>query len=82
MKPAINRLVTGLTLFIAVLTMVSCASTPSPPPQRSGGLGTNPSWAFYFDNIADLCTYSDVVAIGVVDRVIEIVPPLTEGGHL
>ncbi len=81
MKPAINKLVTVLTLFIALLTMLSCASTPTPPPQRIGS-GGSASWAFYFDNIADLCTYSDVVAIGVVDRVIEIVPPLTERGHL
>lgn len=72
MKPAINILVTGLTLFIAVLTMVSCASTPSPPPQRIGE-GEHASWAFYFDNLDDLCAHSDIIVVGTVDRVIEVI---------
>jgi len=78
MKPAINRLVTGLTLFITVLTMVSCASTPSPPPQRIGE-GESASWAFHFDNLDDLCAHSDIIVVGTVDRVIEVIH---QGGML
>lgn len=83
MKVSRGRLLLPIVLILAVILLVpvSCTSTPSHPPQRIGG-GGEPSWAFYFDNVADLCAYSDVVAIGVVDRVVEIVPPLTEGGHL
>jgi hypothetical protein len=44
----------------------------SPIPSRIGG-GGEASWAFYFDNLADLCAYSDVIAVGEVDRVVEIV---------
>ena len=71
MKPLISRLIPGLILFIALLIMVSCASTPSPPPQRSGGLGTDPSWPFTYHSVSDMCTHSDIIAIGVADRIIE-----------
>lgn len=68
-------------LFGAKEASTPTTTTLSVPPRRIGG-GGEASWAFYFDNVADLCAYSDVMAIGVVDRVVEIVPPLTEGGHL
>ena len=55
-----------------LLVPVSCASTPSPPPQRIGE-GEHASWAFHFDNLGDLCAHSDIIVVGTVDRVIEVI---------
>ena len=73
-----------LTLVLAALVallplVVSCASTPSSLPQKVGGAGET-SWAFGFANLSDLSVYSDAVVVGVVDRVVEIVPTI-QGRH-
>ena len=65
-----KKLILGLMLVMLLVVPVSCTSTPSHPPQRIGG-GGEASWAFLYNNMADMCTHSDVIAIGVVDRAIE-----------
>ncbi len=41
------------------------------PPQRSGG-GTDPSWAYTYTSIEDMCAHSDIIVIGTADSVSEI----------
>ncbi len=40
------------------------------PPQRSGG-GSDASWAYGYNSIEDMCAHSDIIAVGVADRIIE-----------
>ena len=72
-------LIVILALSALLILPASCASTPQPLPQKTGG-GGEASWAFGFDNLADLAIYSDVIVVGVVDRVVDTVP-MTEGRH-
>ena len=79
-----KRLTTGLLLTLSLLLSISCANptsavptnhAPAPlqeqPPRRSGG-GGQIDWAFSFDNLSDLTAFSDVIAIVVVDKAIEV----------
>ena len=34
--------------------------------------GQSPSWGIYFDNLPDLCMTADVIAIGVIERVVDV----------
>jgi hypothetical protein len=75
-----KKLLIVIMASVGLLLMpVSCASTQAPLPQKNGG-GGEASWAFGFDNLTDLSVYSDVIIIGVVDRVVEI-KPATQGRH-
>jgi hypothetical protein len=67
----LKKLIVLILSVILLMMPVSCTSTPSYPPQRSGGLGPDPSWAYYYHSVSDMCTHSDVIAIGVADRIIE-----------
>lgn len=59
-------------LAIIILMMaISCTSTPLYPPQRSGGEGQEPSWAYIYTDMADMCTHSDVIAIGTIKKLIK-----------
>jgi hypothetical protein len=40
-------------------------------PRRSEGQGQEPSWAYTYASMADICTYSDVIAIGTVEELIK-----------
>ena len=58
--------------------LVSCVNTEEDtidmeegPPQRSGG-STDPSWAFIYDSIEDMCAHSDSIVVGEVDSISEI----------
>ncbi len=42
----------------------------SGPPRRSGG-GGEASWAYAYHSVDDLCTHSDIIAIGTVKKAIE-----------
>lgn len=61
-----------LSLLVFLMGLVSCALAELPLPQKEGG-GGEASWAFGFDNLTDLCRYSDAIIIGVVDRVAEVI---------
>jgi hypothetical protein len=67
----VKKLIIVIPAIIILMMTVSCTSTPSSPPQRSGGLGSNPSWAYFYSSIEDMCTHSDVIATGVVEKIIE-----------
>lgn len=45
--------------------------TEEGPPKRSGG-GTDPSWAFAYDSIEDMCAHSDIIVVGTADSINEI----------
>lgn len=68
--------ITTLILLAAstLISQVGCGKETevlSGPPQRSGGLGMNPSWAFTYHSVSDMCAHSDVIAVGVAERIIE-----------
>ena len=65
-----KKLLTAILTTIILVISTSCTSTPSSPPQRSGG-GSNASWAYTYQSIEDMCTHSDIIAIGVAERIIE-----------
>ena len=63
---------------VLVIGMVSCANSEGEkidieegPPQRRGG-STDPSWAFIYNSIDDMCSHSDVIVVGTVDSISEI----------
>ncbi|MFC1946370.1 hypothetical protein ACFLXY_00465 [Chloroflexota bacterium] len=64
--------------IVLVAGMVSCATTgevtidmEAGPPQRSGG-STDPSWAFAYNGIEDMCAHSDIIVVGTADSISEI----------
>jgi hypothetical protein len=65
-----KRLLLVILAIILLVMSISCTSTPSYPPQRNGGEGQEPSWAYIYTNMADMCTHSDVIAIGSVKELI------------
>jgi hypothetical protein len=74
-RPAFVLLVCSAVLAAGIL---SCANTEEEttdmeesPPQRSGG-STDPSWAFIYDSIEDMCAHSDIIVVGMADSISEI----------
>jgi hypothetical protein len=65
-----KKLIVVMLAFMLLLMTASCNSTPSYPPKRSGG-GSNPSWAYTYHSASDMCAHSDIIAVGVADRIIE-----------
>jgi hypothetical protein len=64
--------------IVLITGMLSCSNsvgetidTEEGPPQRSGG-STDPSWAFIYNSIEDMCAHSDFIVVGTVDGISEI----------
>ncbi|OGN87240.1 MAG: hypothetical protein A2158_02595 [Chloroflexi bacterium RBG_13_46_14] len=79
-RKSVNLLAFVLLVRSAVLVagMVSYANskgeaidTEEGPPQRSGE-GTDPSWAFTYNSIENMCAHSDIIVVGTADSIIEI----------
>ncbi|MFC2070575.1 zf-HC2 domain-containing protein [Chloroflexota bacterium] len=58
--------------------VISESETSSDLPRRSGGIGTV-SRAFGFDNLTEMSAFSDLIAVCVVDRAVEV---KQEGEHV
>jgi hypothetical protein len=73
-----KKLLLAILTTIILVMSISCTSTPTSPPQRSGG-GSDASWAYFYLSMPDICTHSDIITVGVADRIIE---SREEGRHL
>ena len=87
MRRRIGHIFCLFIMSVAVITSGCGKTTPGTTtkttaaelPQRSNG-SASASWVFSFENLTDLCAYSDVVATGVIDRMVDTTPG--DGGNL
>ena len=81
MKPATSKLFISQALTMILLISVSCASTPpeSPAITFAPGPSGSASYVSSFQDMSELCNSSDVIVVGTVEKVIEVVP--AEWGH-